>query len=143
MQVCTAGLSTATSHICVLHLHLTPPLCLYHVCIQIDEVPPGQVKWQLTWDQMLTAELAYHRQVPGAAPDGVIIHRKYRGDDDVLVYDVRCRAHTRQPQELHEAITCARAKYYLEPLREIRGWRVTPVLAAEQQVGEMALLAGG
>ena len=41
---------------------------------------------------MLTCELAYHRQEPGAPPDGVILHRKYRGPepDDVLMYDVRC-----------------------------------------------------
>jgi hypothetical protein len=30
-----------------------------------DGVGPGALKWQLTWDQMLTAELAYHRQVWG------------------------------------------------------------------------------
>jgi hypothetical protein len=37
-------------------------------------------------------------QVPNAPPDGVIVHRKYRDEGDVLVYDVRCRASTRQAQ---------------------------------------------
>lgn len=35
---------------------------------------------------------------------------------------------------LFEAITAARHKYFLDPRREARGWRVTPVIAAEQQV---------
>jgi len=35
---------------------------------------------------------------------------------------------------LYEAITAARSKYYVDPRREARGWRVTPVIAAEQQV---------
>jgi hypothetical protein len=29
---------------------------------KVEDVPAGSLKWQLTWDQMLTAELAYHRQ---------------------------------------------------------------------------------
>lgn len=39
-----------------------------------------------------------------------------------------------QASQLYEALAAARAKYYLEPRREARGWKVTPVLAAEQQV---------
>jgi hypothetical protein len=39
-----------------------------------------------------------------------------------------------QATQLYEALTAARTKYYLEPRREARGWKVTPVLAAEQQV---------
>ncbi len=39
------------------------PLTHLQCALQVDDVPPGQVKWQLSWDQMLTAELAYHRQV--------------------------------------------------------------------------------
>lgn len=35
---------------------------------------------------------------------------------------------------LFESITAARHKYFLDPRREARGWRVTPVIAAEQQV---------
>ena len=98
-----------------------------------DDIPAGALKWQLPWDQMLTAELAYHRQSPGAPPDGVIVHRKYRDAADALVYDVRCRAATRQAQDLHAAIGAARAKYYLDPRREARGWKVAPVTAAERR----------
>lgn len=62
-----------------------PPL------LQVDAVPAGRLLWQLTWDQMLSVELAYHRQQPGAPPDGIIVHRKYRSEEsDVLVHDVRC-----------------------------------------------------
>ncbi len=58
-----------------------------------------------------------------------------QGEDDVLVYDIRCRASTRQAQELHAAITATRFKFYSEPLRATRGYKVTPVIAAEQRVG--------
>lgn len=100
----------------------------------VDAVPPGRLLWQLTWDQMLSVELAYHRQQAGAPADGIIVHRKYRSEDtDVLVHDVRCNPNNNQASQLYEALAAARAKYYLEPRREARGWKVTPVLAAEQQ----------
>lgn len=35
---------------------------------------------------------------------------------------------------LFEAVSAARHKYFVDPRREARGWRVTPVIAAEQQV---------
>jgi hypothetical protein len=35
---------------------------------------------------------------------------------------------------LFEAVNAARNKYFVDPRREARGWRVTPVIAAEQQV---------
>lgn len=59
-------------------------------------MPTGRVLWQLSWDQLLSAELAYHRQQPGAPPDGILVHRKYRDEDDVLVHDVRCSPNTNQ-----------------------------------------------
>lgn len=43
-------------------------------------------------------------QVPNAPPDGVIVHRKYRDEADVLVYDVRARASTRQAQVRGRAV---------------------------------------
>lgn len=43
-----------------------------------------------------------------------------------------------QATQLYEALAAARSKYYLEPRREARGWKVTPVLAAEQQVRALA-----
>lgn len=70
--------------------------------LQVNAVPQGRLLWQLTWDQMLSAELAYHRQQPGAPPDGVIVHRKFRSEDgDVLVHDVRCN-----PNNNQVSITC-------------------------------------
>eukprot|EP00879_Flechtneria_rotunda_P005415 GHRR01005707.1.p1 GENE.GHRR01005707.1~~GHRR01005707.1.p1 ORF type:complete len:1494 (+),score=564.87 GHRR01005707.1:1093-5574(+) len=100
---------------------------------QVNTVPLGRLLWQLTWDQMLSAELAYHRQQPGAPPDGVIVHRKYRSEEtDVLVHDIRCYPNN-QAVWLYEALSAARQKYYAEPRREARGWKVTPVIAAEQQ----------
>lgn len=63
---------------------------------QVDGVPAGRLLWQLTWDQMLCVELAYHMQQRNT-PDGVIVHRKYRSEgDDVLVHDVRCNPNTNQ-----------------------------------------------
>jgi hypothetical protein len=63
---------------------------------QVDAVPAGRLLWQLTWDQMLCVELAYHMQQRNT-PDGVIVHRKYRSEgDDVLVHDVRCNPNTNQ-----------------------------------------------
>lgn len=59
-------------------------------------MPAGRLLWQLTWDQMLCVELAYHSQGRSAAPDGVIVHRKYRQGDEVLVHDVRCTPNTNQ-----------------------------------------------
>jgi hypothetical protein len=60
-------------------------------------VPAGRLLWQLTWDQMLCVELAFHSQQRNAAPDGVIVHRKYRSEgDDVLVHDVRCNPNSNQ-----------------------------------------------
>lgn len=60
-------------------------------------MPAGRLLWQLTWDQMLCVELAYHSQQRNAAPDGVIVHRKYRSEgDDVLVHDVRCNPNSNQ-----------------------------------------------
>lgn len=57
----------------------------------VTDVPGGKLVWALSWDGMLTAELAWHQQTPGVPPDGVIIHRKQRcPDDNTLVYDVRC-----------------------------------------------------
>lgn len=106
-------------------------------------VPSGEIKWQLPWDQMLTAELAYHdRKMPNMPPDGVNVHRKYRGPDDQLVYDVRCRGSTPQAQQLHAAIVATRSKYYLEPLRAARGFKVQAVLAAEQSVSVCACVQG-
>jgi hypothetical protein len=65
--------------------------------LQVDAVPAGRLLWQLTWDQMLCVELAYHSQQRNAAPDGVIVHRKYRSEaDDVLVHDVRCNPNNNQ-----------------------------------------------
>lgn len=65
--------------------------------VQVDAVPPGRLLWQLTWDQMLSVELAYHRQQAGAPADGIIVHRKYRSEDtDVLVHDVRCNPNNNQ-----------------------------------------------
>lgn len=69
------------------------------LCVQVDAVPPGRLLWQLTWDQVLSVELAYHRQQTGAPPDGIIVHRKYRSEDtDVLVHDVRCNPNNNQVQ---------------------------------------------
>jgi hypothetical protein len=65
--------------------------------VQVDSVPAGRLLWQLTWDQMLCVELAFHSQQRNAAPDGVIVHRKYRSEgDDVLVHDVRCNPNSNQ-----------------------------------------------
>lgn len=65
--------------------------------LKVDAVPAGRLLWQLTWDQMLCVELAYHSQQHNAAPDGVIVHRKYRSEaDDVLVHDVRCNPNNNQ-----------------------------------------------
>ncbi len=103
----------------------------------VTEVPVGDVVllWQLPWQDMLAAELAWHKQqaqqgqqaqgqgqlargsragadaaggqtaAAAAAPqsgpvpaDGLYIHRKYRGDDDALMYDIRCRYDTRGPR---------------------------------------------
>jgi hypothetical protein len=65
--------------------------------VQVDAVPAGRLLWQLTWDQVLSVELAYHRQQTGAPPDGIIVHRKYRSEDtDVLVHDVRCNPNNNQ-----------------------------------------------
>ena len=58
---------------------------------QAVEIPPADIMWQLTWEQVLTAGLTWHDQTNSTGPDGVIIHRKYRGEDDALVYDIRCR----------------------------------------------------
>eukprot|EP00878_Enallax_costatus_P013777 GHUV01014408.1.p1 GENE.GHUV01014408.1~~GHUV01014408.1.p1 ORF type:complete len:898 (+),score=328.70 GHUV01014408.1:398-3091(+) len=100
----------------------------------VNAVPAGRLLWQLTWDQMLSVELAYHRQQPGAPPDGVIVHRKSRNEEtDVLVHDVRCNPNNNQALRLYEAISAARQKYYIQPRREAIGWKVTPVIAAEQQ----------
>lgn len=88
--VCFLGATAAGA---ALHL---PDVCSYHL-LQVNSVPPGRLLWQLTWDQMLSAELAYHRQQPGAPPDGVIVHRKNRSEDgDVLVHDVRCNPNNNQ-----------------------------------------------
>jgi hypothetical protein len=65
--------------------------------MQVDAVPAGRLLWQLTWDQVLSVELAYHRQQTGAPADGIIVHRKYRSEDtDVLVHDVRCNPNNNQ-----------------------------------------------
>lgn len=48
-----------------------------------------------------------------------------------------CLSRTNAPSQamrLYEALCMARQKYYIEPRREARGWRVTPVTATEQQV---------
>jgi hypothetical protein len=79
--------------------------------------------WQLTWPQILTAETAHFNISATSAPNGVIVHRKYRGEDDVMVYDLRCRPGSSQARELCAAILAARNTYYLEPLREARGYR--------------------
>lgn len=72
------------------------PYCVF-AGAQVDSVPAGRLLWQLTWDQMLCVELAYHTQQRNAAPDGVIVHRKYRSEgDDVLVHDVRCTPNSNQ-----------------------------------------------
>lgn len=75
---------------------LFPALSVTHAPPQVDSVPAGRLLWQLTWDQMLCVELAYHSQQRSAAPDGVIVHRKYRQGDEVLVHDVRCTPNTNQ-----------------------------------------------
>eukprot|EP00983_Pelagomonas_calceolata_P100134 1158533-Pelagomonas_calceolata.AAC.3 len=59
----------------------------------VTEVPGGVVVWELRYKSMLTAELAWHQQIPGVPPDGVLVHRKARSQrDGMLVYDVRCSA---------------------------------------------------
>lgn len=91
--------------------------------LQGDLVTGGEIVWQLTWPQILTAETAHFNISASAAPNGVIVHRKYRGEDDVMVYDLRCRPGSNQARELCAAILAARNTYYLEPLREARGYR--------------------
>lgn len=43
-----------------------------------------------------------------------------------------------QAMRLYEALSAARLKYYIQPRREATGWKVTPVIAAEQQVRRQA-----
>jgi hypothetical protein len=84
--------------------------CIAAHCVvpQVDAVPAGRLLWQLTWDQMLCVELAYHMQQRNT-PDGVIVHRKYRSEgDDVLVHDVRCNPNSNQVSTsiLHCSTVC-------------------------------------
>lgn len=59
----------------------------------VSEVPSAAVLWSLRHAALLTVELAWHQQLPGVPPDGVLVHRKARSQDatGALVYDVRCR----------------------------------------------------
>eukprot|EP00882_Tetradesmus_deserticola_P004194 GHRQ01004430.1.p1 GENE.GHRQ01004430.1~~GHRQ01004430.1.p1 ORF type:complete len:504 (+),score=240.28 GHRQ01004430.1:90-1514(+) len=77
----------------------------------VDAVPAGRLLWQLTWDQLLSVELAYHRQQTGAPADGIIVHRKYRSEDtDVLVHDVRCNPSTNQVRGVLRLATAAQPR---------------------------------
>ena len=58
----------------------------------VTDVPGGEVIWQLPWEGLLAAELAWHQQQPGMPPDGILLHRKRRGGrENSLIHDVRCR----------------------------------------------------
>ena len=59
----------------------------------VTDVPGGEVIWQLPWEGLLAAELAWHQQQPGMPPDGILLHRKRRGGrENSLIHDVRCRS---------------------------------------------------
>lgn len=64
------------------------------------------------------------RSAPGQPPDGVLVHRRMRGDeDDALLYDVRCRPLTQQAQEVLAAIQAVRFRCYVLPRQQATGWR--------------------
>lgn len=62
------------------------------------------------------------------------VYEKCRGAH-IFMHSLSMRCHTHmQAMRLYEALCAARQRYYVEPRREARGWRVSPVTATEQQV---------
>ena len=90
----------------------------------ISDVPGGDVTWQLPWEGLLAAEVAWHSQTPGLPPDGLILHRKRRGGpDNSILHDLRCRPGTSQAQEVLATFQACRYKHYLLPKSEAAVWR--------------------
>uniref|UniRef100_A0A7S3R138 Vacuolar protein sorting-associated protein 13 VPS13 adaptor binding domain-containing protein n=1 Tax=Dunaliella tertiolecta TaxID=3047 RepID=A0A7S3R138_DUNTE len=110
----------------------------------VTEVPGGVVVWELRYKSMLTAELAWHQQIPGVPPDGVLVHRKARSQrDGMLVYDVRCRPNSHQAQELLQAINATRRRFdkrSSQAAAELKSKQMLPAVSdAGQQLPETTL----
>eukprot|EP00798_Chlamydomonas_sp_ICE-L_P025166 gene25166-10797_t len=123
----------------------------------VTDVPGGTIVWQLPWEDLLTVDLAWHKQQPGIPPDGLIIHRKRRGEKDgAIVYDVRCQVngliiHRKrrgekdgailydvrcQAAELHPIIQSCRHRFFVKPRQEIISWKEQQIIPSRTFEGQ-------
>jgi hypothetical protein len=113
-----------------------------------------QIRWCLAWDELLTAELAWHTPPPAPArdpaqappaPDGVNVHRKDRCPvDGSLLYDVRCRPGTAQAQEVVTALLSTWYRYRRQNIEAVSAM-VAPVLvtAHDRAMGQVQVVVYG
>ncbi|KAL4858517.1 Vacuolar protein sorting-associated protein 13C [Chlorella vulgaris] len=81
--------------------------------IHVSDVAPGEVVWSVRWDDVLTFELRWSREMH--YPDRIV-------EEESLAHEIRCFEDTPQaPQVKLEAQKVLR-KYYLDPLRRNQMW---------------------
>jgi hypothetical protein len=78
----------------------------------------------------VTVSMSLHEKATGNMATGTACYSDANSSGSLPCLD----GHTAQAVWLFEAINAARNKYFVDPRREARGWRVMPVIAAEQQV---------
>jgi vacuolar protein sorting-associated protein 13A/C len=92
---------------------------------------------EVQWSAPPASSSAGARAAPPPPTAVVVLHRKAPGEGGELMHAVATRAAGQQAAEVAAAITGARARYYLEPLLDMRGWRQQPMVAAEHGADQL------
>ncbi|RMZ55463.1 hypothetical protein APUTEX25_003587, partial [Auxenochlorella protothecoides] len=88
--------------------------------IAVSDVPPGEVSWRVSWEDLLALELRLSRESPDAEPDRLIVHRKGvpgRQQEESLAHQIKGYPNTPQASQIKMVAQAVYKRRYLEPLR--------------------------
>ncbi|KAL4443584.1 hypothetical protein ABPG75_011321 [Micractinium tetrahymenae] len=91
--------------------------------INVSDVAPGIIQWGVRWDDVLTFELRWSRELH--YPDRLIVHRKGTPgwqEEESLAHQVKCFETTPQASQIKVVAQKVLRKYYLDPLRRNQLW---------------------
>ncbi|KFM29234.1 Vacuolar protein sorting-associated protein 13A [Auxenochlorella protothecoides] len=93
--------------------------------IAVSDVPPGEVSWRVSWEDLLALELRLSRESPDAEPDRLIVHRKGvagRQQEESLAHQIKGYPNTPQASQIKMVAQAVYKRRYLEPLRSSALW---------------------
>ncbi|KAL4447306.1 hypothetical protein ABPG77_007339, partial [Micractinium sp. CCAP 211/92] len=91
--------------------------------INVGDVAPGTIQWGVRWDDVLTFELRWSRELH--YPDRLIVHRKGTPgwqEEESLAHQIKCFENTPQASQINMVANKVLRKYYLDPLRRNQLW---------------------